>query len=396
MRNISRCCCNVKGVLFDTFSCKFDTFQHKTNVDGKCRILTSSLLTSRNISTSDQYEKMRPLPSEMKGVVVESFGTIEELRLRSNLPLPTESLEKLERTQILVRVAYAGVNPVDTYIRSGVYARLPKLPYIPGSDASGYIEAIGADVCKTSYPIGSRVFVTGAGKGSGCYAEFVTVDMNYVFPLDQRLSFAQGAGLGVPYFTAYKAVVTGAKATNKERILVHGASGAVGTAATQIANSLGCEVFGTAGTQEGMDIVKRCGAHFVFNHRESDYTEKIKTATNGEGFDIIIENLANMNLDKDMQMLRKGARIMIVGSRGEITINPRYLMAPEASIKGVALGSTTDEQYREIGVAISGGIAAGWVNPIVDKEYDLDKTQRAHHDIVNSSGAKGNLVIKLF
>ena len=103
-----------------------------------------------------------------------------------------------------------------------------------------------------------------------------------------------------------------------------------------------------------------------------------------------------MNLDKDMQMLRKGARIMIVGSRGEITINPRYLMAPEASIKGVALGSTTDEQYREIGAAISGGITAGWVNPIVDREYDLEKTQSAHHDIVNSSGAKGNLVIKLF
>ena len=136
MRNISRCCCNVKGVLFDTLSHKFDTFLHKTNVDGKYPLLTSSILTSRNISTSDQYQKMRPLPSEMKGVVVERFGNIEELRLGNDLPLPTESLEKLERTQILVRVAYAGVNPVDTYIRSGVYARLPKLPYIPGSDAS--------------------------------------------------------------------------------------------------------------------------------------------------------------------------------------------------------------------------------------------------------------------
>ena len=351
--------------------------------------------TTKKMSSIATFEPTRPLPVGMKGVQVENFGDEKELKIKDNINLLVKNVEELKPKQVLIKVISAGINPVDTYIRSGSYARLPDLPYIPGSDAAGFIEAVGSEVCSNKFHVGSRVFVTGPGKNSGSYADYVISDQCYVFPLDERLSFSQGACLGVPYFTAYKALILGGEAKKDETVLVHGASGAVGSAAVQIAKSVGAKVFGTAGTEEGMEVVTKSGAHHTFNHREDGYETKMKEQTNGEGFDVIIENLANVNLEKDLQMMKKNARIMIVGSRGPITINPRHLMAPEASIKGVALGSTTDEQYEQIGTAISNGIISGWVNPVIDKEYSMDETPTAHYDIINSKGAKGNLVLKI-
>merc|ERR1719242_2228359 len=295
-------------------------------------------------------------------------------------------------TQVLVSCKVAGVNPVETYIREGQYSRLPDLPYIPGSDAAGVIEKLGSDVQGLS--VGQRVFVT--GRNSGSYAEFIVTEYNYVFPLHQRLSFAQGAALGVPYFTAYKALIMGARAKPGETVLIHGASGAVGTAAVQIARSMGVIVFGTAGTKDGMDVVAKCGAHHVFNHNHKSYEKKMLEQTNNEGFDVIIEHLANINLGHDDQMLKRDARIMVVGCRGSVNINPRHLMLPEASIRGVTLqGNTTVAQYKEIGSAIVAGIEAGWVNPVINKEYAMEEAQQVHYDIIHSKGAKGKLVLKV-
>ena len=146
----------------------------------------------------------------------------------------------------------------------------------------------------------------------------------------------QGASLGVPFFTAYKALILRAQTRPGEVVLIHGASGAVGTAAVQIARALGATVVGTAGTKEGMDVVSRCGAHHVFNHNHKSYEKKMLEHL-GTGFDVIIEHLANINLGHDLQMLKNGARVMIVGCRGTANINPRHLMLPEASIRLVML-----------------------------------------------------------
>merc|ERR1712223_1814361 len=189
---------------------------------------------------------------------------------------------------------------VETYVREGQYSRLPDLPYIPGADASGIIEKVGADVQNLS--VGQRVFVT--GRNSGSYAEYIVTEAIYVFPLHHRLTFAQGAALGVPYFTAYKALIMGAKAKPGETVLIHGASGAVGNAAVQIARSKGVTVVGTAGTKDGMEVVLRCGAHHVFNHNHKSYEKKMVEMLGGEGFDVIIEHLANINLGHDVQMLK--------------------------------------------------------------------------------------------
>merc|ERR1712106_1314558 len=225
----------------------------------------------------------------MKAVRVHRFGGPDVLQVDTNVPVPDVGDD-----QVLVRVIFAGVNPVETYIREGQYSRLPELPYTPGSDAAGYVQQLGRNV--TTLKVGDRVFVSGNSSTS-----------TNVFPLHPRLSFAQGAALGVPFFTAYKALILRAETKPGESVLIHGASGAVGTAAVQIARALGAIVVGTAGTKEGMDVVSKCGAHHVFNHNHKNYDKKMVEHL-GSGFDVIIEHLANINLGHDVQMLKEEAR----------------------------------------------------------------------------------------
>jgi NADPH2:quinone reductase len=337
---------------------------------------------------TNAYTTMSPASvMTMKAIRVHTFGGPEVLTLEDQVAVPP-----VKENQVLVRVTYSGVNPVETYIREGLYSRLPDLPYIPGSDAAGYVHEVGSAV--KHLKVGDRVFVAGTSSNSGSYAQFVVSDDTYVFPLHDRLTMQQGASLGVPFFTAYKALILRAQTRPGEVVLIHGASGAVGTAAVQIARALGATVVGTAGTKEGMDVVSRCGAHHVFNHNHKSYEKKMLEHL-GTGFDVIIEHLANINLGHDLQMLKNGARVMIVGCRGTASINPRHLMLPEASIRGVALGTSTREEWMEMGAAIVAGIEAGWVNPVINQVYNMEDVQQVHHDIIHSKGAKGKRVLKI-
>jgi len=325
----------------------------------------------------------------MRAVRVHTFGGPEVLQVEAHVPVPEVGEE-----QVMVRVIVAGINPVETYIREGQYSRLPELPYCPGTDAAGYVHHVGRRV--TTLKVGDRVFVSGNSSfrnNSGSYAQFVVTDATYVFPLHPRLSFAQGASLGVPFFTAYKALILRARTKPGETVLVHGASGAVGTAAVQIARALGAIVVGTAGTKDGMDVVTRCGAHHVFNHNHKSYEKKMVDHIGC--FDVIIEHLANINLGHDVQMLKERARVMVVGCRGGVNINPRHLMMPEASICGVALGTTSNAEWAEMGAAIVAGIESGWVSPVINKEYSMEEAQQVHYDIIHSKGAKGKLVLRV-
>ncbi|XP_036206191.1 quinone oxidoreductase isoform X2 [Myotis myotis] len=268
----------------------------------------------------------------MRAIRVFEFGGPDVLKFQSDVAVPIT-----KDHQVLIKVHACGVNPVDTYIRSGTYSRKPPLPYTPGSDVAGVIEAVGENV--SAFKKGDRVFT--AGTISGGYAEFAVAADDTVYTLPEKLDFKQGAALGVPYFTAYRALLHSARGKAGESVLVHGASGGVGLAACQIARAYGLKVLGTAGTEEGKNIVLRNGAHEVFNHREVNYIDKIKKSVGEKGIDIIIEMLANVNLSNDLNLLSYGGRVIIVGSRGPIEINPRDTMAKETSIIGVALYSST-------------------------------------------------------
>ncbi|NXV20923.1 QOR oxidoreductase, partial [Cepphus grylle] len=322
--------------------------------------------------------------SVMRAVRVFEFGGPEVLKLQSDVLIPHP-----KEDQVLIKVHACGVNPVETYIRSGNYARKPALPYTPGSDVAGVIEGVGEHV--TAFKKGDRVFTISTI--SGGYADYAVAAANRVFPLSDKLDFRQGAAIGIPYFTAYRALFQKGRAKAGESVLVHGASGGVGIATCQIARACGLKVLGTAGTEEGMNMVLRNGAHQAFNHREANYIDKIKEYMGTEGVDIIIEMLSNVNLATDLQLLSYAGRVMVVGSRGPIEINPRDTMSKESSIIGVSLFLATEEERRECATALLDGVEAGWLKPIVGSEYPLEEVVKAHEDIIHSSGARGKMVL---
>jgi NADPH2:quinone reductase len=289
---------------------------------------------------------------------------------------------------VLVRVRAAGVNPYDTYMRNGTYAIKPALPYTPGSDAAGTIEAVGQGI--TRVKPGDRVYT--ATTISGAYAEFALALDSQVHLLPEEASFAQGAGLWVPYGTAYTALHHHAVARAGETVLIHGASGGVGVAAVQFGRAQGLVVLGTAGTERGLDLVKQQGAHHVFDHSKRGYVEEILSATGGKGVDVVLEMLANVNLAADLKLLAPHGRVIVIGNRGEISINPRELMSRRAMVRGFTLWAATAAESAEIHAAVAAGLENGTLRPFVGKELPLEEAPRAHREVM-SSGAYGKIVL---
>jgi len=318
----------------------------------------------------------------MKAIRVHEFGGPEVMRLEE-----TPDPEPGPR-QVLVRVGAAGVNPVDTYIRSGAYATRPPLPYTPGQDAAGTIEAVGAEV--TWVRPGDRVYT--AGSVSGVYAELALCEEGQVHPLPGNVSLAQGAGVNVPYATAYRALFSRAHALPGETVLVHGASGGVGTAAVQIAAAHGMTVIGTGGSEEGRKLVLEQGARHVLDHHAPDYLQQLMEWTQGRGVDVILEMLANVNLGKDLTAVAKGGRVVVIGSRGTVEINPRDAMARDAAILGMVLFNGSERELAGIHAALGAGLANGSLRPIVGQEFSLAEAPRAH-EAVMAAGARGKIVL---
>lgn len=318
----------------------------------------------------------------MKAIRVHEFGGPEVLKLE-DAPTPKPSAD-----EVLVRVHAAGVNPYDTYMRAGTYAVKPTLPYTPGSDGAGVVEAVG-DGVKRVKP-GDRVYT--ARTITGAYAEYALALEQQVHPLPANIDFKQGAGIWVPYGTAYHALYHSAKAQASETVLIHGASGGVGTAAVQIARAMGLTVLGTAGTPPGLDLAKRQGAHHVFDHLKSGYQQEILRATGDHGVDIVLEMLANVNLAHDTKLLANNGRVVVIGSRGEVTINARELMARRASIRALVLWSITPEEEAEIHAGIFAGLENGTLRPVVGKELPIAEAARAHKEVLEP-GSRGKIVL---
>src|SRR5580693_10807428 len=319
---------------------------------------------------------------KMKAIVVHEFGGPEVLKLEE-VPTP-----KPAAGQVLVRVHAAGVNPYDTYMRAGTYAVKPPLPYTPGSDGAGVIEAVGPGVTKIKP--GDRVYM--AKTVSGAYAEYALALESQVHPLPANVTFSQGAGVWVPYATAYHALYHAAQAHASETVLIHGASGGVGIAGTQLARALGLTIFGTASSQKGLDLAKREGAHQVFDHSKPGYLDQIMKATGDRGMDIILEMLANVNLAHDMKLLATNGRVIVIGNRGEITINPRDLMGRRGSIRAFTLWALTASEETEVHAGIIAGLENGTLRPVVGKELPLAEASRAHVEILEP-GAAGKIVL---
>jgi NADPH2:quinone reductase len=318
----------------------------------------------------------------MKAIRVSTFGDPSVLRMAGEpVPLPGPG-------RVLVRIQAAGVNPVDTYIRAGSYARKPALPYTPGADGAGVVEAVGADV--EAVAPGERVYV--AGSVTGTYAEYAVCEEGQVHRLPAAVSFAQGAAIGVPYATAWRALLQRARAKRGETVLVHGASGGVGTAAVQIGRAHGLDVLGTAGTPAGRQLVLEQGARCVFDHGSAECAGQVRAATGGRGVDIVIEMAAHVNLGRDLAMLAPGGRVVVVGSRGSVQIDPRDAMTREAEILGLLLFNASEADLAAIHTGLAAGLESGALSPVVGRSFPLEQAAEAHRAVL-APGAAGKIVL---
>ena len=318
----------------------------------------------------------------MKAIVVHEYGEPEVMQVEEvETPQPVDA-------QVLIRIEAAGVNPVDTYLRTGIHAHAPKLPYTPGKDGAGTVEAIGGQVSKLRP--GDRVY--SAGSVSGTYADFALCDESHLGPLPENVSFEQGAGVWTPYATSYRALFQKAGAKSGETVLIHGASGGVGIAAVQWAKNAGLKVIGTASSDEGKKLVIGQGADAVFDHTDEDHLSEVHEFNGGNGVDIIIEVLANENLERDFEALAKFGRIVIVGNRGSIQFTPRQAMTNETTILGMSLFNAPQEKLDEIHAAIFDGLSKGFLNPPVSRTFPLFDAPLAHHAIIENK-ASGKIVL---
>jgi NADPH2:quinone reductase len=318
----------------------------------------------------------------VKAIRVHEFGGPEVLKLEEVPEL------RAGAGQVVVRVKAAGVNPVETYIRTGTYAIKPQLPYTPGSDAAGVVESLGSGV--KDLAVGDRVYV--GGTATGAYAEQCLCDATQAHRLPPSVTFAQGAAVNIPYATAYRALFQIAQARAGETVLVHGASGGVGVAGVQLARAAGLRVIGTGGTERGRQLAAVQGAHHVLDHRAPGYLDELMRLTSGRGADVVLEMLANVNLAKDLTVLAPRGRVVVIGNRGSIEINPREAMRRDAQILGMVLFNASPQELASAHAAIIAGLENGTLRPVVGKEIPLAEASAAHRDVMEP-GSHGKIVL---
>lgn len=318
----------------------------------------------------------------MKAIVVREFGEPEVMKI--------EEVETSQPTgaQVLVKVHAAGVNPVDTYLRTGIHAHAPNLPYTPGKDGAGVVESVGDEV--TIFTPGDRVYT--ANTLSGTYAEYALCNEVDLGKLPDNVSFDKGAGIWTPYATSYRALFQKAAAKSGETVLIHGASGGVGIAAVQWAKNAGLKVVGTASSADGMNLVMEQGGDAVFDHSDDNHYSRINEFTDGKGVDVIIEMLANENLERDFECLAMFGRLTVVGNRGSLEFTPRLVMGKDATIYGMSLFNSPQSARDEIHTAIYNGLSDGYLDPIVSRTFSHADAPKAHHEVIESK-ALGKIVL---
>ncbi len=318
---------------------------------------------------------------KMRAIQVNIFGEPDVMEfVEKEVPVPGPG-------ELLVRVQAAGVNPVETYVRAGTYPQLPNLPYTPGGNVAGIIEECG----KESGPWQEGDQVYSVATLSGAYAELALCSVDQLFRLPKNISFSQGAAIGIPAATAWRALFIRGNAKPGERVFIHGGSGSVGQAAIQLARANGLQVFASAGSEKGCNLVEKLGAVPV-NHNENGYDEKLLQTNDGQGIELIVEMLANQNLEKDLNLLAPGGRVVIVGSRGRIEIDPRRTMGKETDIRGLAVFSATRQETVMTHAALYAAIENNSYIPTVSMEMTLADAVKAHHLVMQDNNC-GKIVL---
>ncbi|GAE36008.1 NADPH:quinone reductase [Halalkalibacter akibai] len=323
----------------------------------------------------------------MKAIQVTQFGGPEKLVYTD------VKVRDVGKKEVCIRLYAAGINPSDIYTLTGTYAFcIPQLPYTPGLDGAGVVEAVGEGV--THVRVGERVFVASlmGSESTGTFAEKVVCDATLVYPLPDQVSFEQGAAIGVPALTSYRALFQRARLKPGQTVLIHGASGGVGLQVVQMAKAHGAKVIGTASKPEGKKMVREAGADEVINHVTEATIQDVLALTHGRGPDVIIEFLANINLETDLKLIAPFGKIVIVGNRGSIEVNPRLAMQKECDILATALWNAPKEEYEQSIHGVIGMLKSGVLRPIIGTSLPLQQASQGFEQLAEGKG-NGKLVL---
>lgn len=321
----------------------------------------------------------------MKQVEVRAFGGPEELTWRE-APNPHPG-----PGEVLLRPLAWGLNHADLLMREGDYLGGPRPPFCPGMEAAGVVEELGPAAKNHSIQTGMRVATVAA---SGLQATHVVVPAAACVPLPDTLSWAQAAALPVAYLTAYHALVTVARAEPGEVVLIHGAAGGVGTAATGIARCLGLKVVGTASTAEKRARVQTLGAARVVPYE--GFENAVREETAGGGPDIVLETIGGAVLRRSLRVLPPLGRLVILGmvSREAPAIDSVQLLFRSQTVQGFHLRSLLG-RHEVLSASlrrILGWISAGELRVEVGRVFPLPEIRYAH-EYLASRKAQGKIVL---
>ncbi|MCW3083485.1 MAG: quinone reductase [Bacteroidetes bacterium] len=305
----------------------------------------------------------------MKAIQYTTFGKSDVLELKQvDKPL-------IKEDEVLVKVKATTVNPLDLKIRSGNMQKIMpvELPFIPGSDASGIVEAVGSAV--TRIKIGDAVFGTTFG---GAYAEYMAMKENNITFKPENISFNEAVALAVPFGTAYSVLIEKGELKAGQKVVIHGAAGAVGSVMVQIAKALGAYVIATA-SGAGLDLAKGFGADEVIDYKTQDFTKLVKEA------DFVADTVGGETQSKSFEVLKKGGKLI------SIVMPPSAELAQKFEVTAQFISSAPSHKKLEYGLQL---FEQGKIKASVAKTLKLEDAAKAQ-DLVAAGGINGKVVLEV-
>ncbi|GAA5514673.1 2-haloacrylate reductase [Deinococcus carri] len=326
------------------------------------------------------------MSDSMKAIVVERLGPPDVMQLRElSVPQPGPG-------EVRLKVEAVGINFADVLAVAGEYLTRTRVPYTPGMEFAGVVDALGEGV--TGVQVGQRVASLG---GRGGLAEYALSPAAALIPVPQNLTAAQAAAFPVSYFTAYHGLKTLGHGREGEWVLVQAAAGALGTASIQLAKALGMNVIAMASTEEKLQLARDLGADVTLLQDDPDRVQKVRDAAGGKGVPLILEVVGGKRFQESLDMAANRGRIIVIGnaSREQANLRPVELMKRNLTVTGLWLTSLMGDQAatREAAQALTPLVASGQVTPQVGPTYALADSPRAFQDMLDRK-TTGKVIIE--
>lgn len=343
----------------------------------------------------------------MKAIYIVRTGLPSDALRVCNVPDPVA-----KAGQVLISVRAFGVNFADILARTGMYLDAPRLPFIPGYEVAGIVEAVGDGVDTSRVRVGQRV---AALTRFGGYAEKAIAEQSVTVPIPDAMDFAEAAAVPVNGVTAWLALKIMTTLREGDKVLVHAAAGGVGTMAVQLALAAGCEVFGTVGSEEKADFLRRIGVHHPIVHTREDVEEVVKRETAGKGLDVVLDSLGGRSVAQALRMLAPSGRLISIGiaslaprkSRSLIAtgvgllrtpiLHPYILLADSKSFIGINMKRIAEARPALLAQALRDvfeSVKAGRLRPYLDSVFDFEQCAAAHERL-HGRQSIGKVVVRV-